>query len=271
MRLPIYQIDAFTDEVFRGNPAAICPLNNWPEDSILQSIAAENNPAETAFFTEVDRAGRYRLRWFTPTNEVALSGHATLASAYVIFRYLSPQLQAVVFDTASGDLMVTRSQDGFHAMDFPALPPERVPEEEARATLDGIADTLGVRPQELWRATYLMAVYEDEASIRDLRYSVRLAEVLEAIDVWGLIVTAPGETYDFVSRFFAPSRGIPEDPVTGSAHCTLAPYWARRTGRDSFSAYQVSARGGRVLCTVRGDRVELRGRCAPYLEGTLIV
>jgi PhzF family phenazine biosynthesis protein len=272
MRLPIYQVDAFADGVFTGNPAAVCPLESWLADDLMQAIAQENNLAETAFFV-AEAPGRYRLRWFTPAAEVDLCGHATLASAHVVFSRLHPDLAAVTFDTRSGPLTVTRTGDGLMAMDMPALPPESMPREESAPILDHIGEALGARPYDLWRAVNLLALYETEAELRSLTLSSRLEEVLADAGYWGLIVTAPADSdsHDFVSRFFAPAKGVPEDPVTGSAHCTLAPYWSAVTGQREVVGYQASARGGTVHCAVASNRVTLKGRCADYLEGTITV
>lgn len=259
MKIRLFQIDAFTSRLFGGNPAAVCPLEAWLEDGTLQAIAAENNLAETAFF--VGGGGRYELRWFTPTVEVDLCGHATLASALVVFRHLEPSLEAVAFRSKSGELRVTRSGDVL-TLDFPSLPPSRceVPEPLARA--------LGRTPLELWSARDYMAVYGSEQEVRALAPDI---DGLAAVDRFGVIVTAPGDARDFVSRFFAPRQGVPEDPVTGSAHCTLVPYWAHRLGKSRLHALQVSRRGGELFCEDRGDRVAIGGRAVQFLEGTIEV
>ncbi len=278
MELPLYQIDAFTDRVFAGNPAAVCPLTEWMDDDILQRIAAENNLSETAFFVAQPEKGpnHFHLRWFTPTDEVDLCGHATLASAYVVFNDLMPDLTTVFFETRSGTLVVERGEEGRLSMDFPALPPH--PIENAGVLMDRLGEALGKRPLDLQRAVNLLAVFETEDDVRRLRYGPGLAEALIEADAWGLIVTGPARDncpYDFVSRFFAPLKGVPEDPVTGSAHCTLTPYWAQRLGKTELQGFQASVRGGLVTCTAnpngQTDRVGLSGHCAPYLKGTITV
>lgn len=259
MRLPIYQIDAFTDRVFAGNPAAIVPLASWLPDAAMQKIAAENNLSETAFF--VPKGGDYELRWFTPSVEVDLCGHATLASAHLIFTTLAPGRDRVAFQTRSGVLNVTRTGD-LLALDFPARPPERCP------VPAGLADALGAPPVEVLGARDYLAVFAREADVRALAPDMGK---VAALDRFAVIATAPGDSCDFVSRFFAPAKGVPEDPVTGSAHCTLIPYWAKRLGRAKLRARQISARGGELVCEDRGDRVTIAGRAALYLEGSIYV
>lgn len=257
MRIPLYQIDAFTGRLFRGNPAAVCPLEEWLEDEQMQAIAAENNLSETAFF--VRRGEGYQLRWFTPKVEVDLCGHATLASAFVILSYLEPAREEVRFETRSGELVVRRNGD-LLAMDFPAREPWRC---ECPVTL---SQALGKPPLEVWEARDYMAVYESEDEVRALAPDMG---ALVVVGHFAVIVTAPGREADFVSRFFAPAAGVPEDPVTGSAHCTLVPYWARRLGKTQLQARQVSARGGELFCVYRGERVTIAGRAVRYLEGTI--
>ncbi|MGH7730639.1 MAG: PhzF family phenazine biosynthesis protein [Candidatus Eiseniibacteriota bacterium] len=264
MRLPLYQIDAFASAVFSGNPAAVCPLEHWLPDGTMQSIAAENNLAETAFFVPRPRAaeGRdYDLRWFTPEAEIDLCGHATLASGYLVLTALEPARADVTFHTKSGPLTVSRAGEDF-SMDFPARPPERCPPPA------GLEAALGAAPKEVWRSRDLMAVFEAEEDVRALKPSF---DGIRALGVFGVIATAPGREADFVSRFFAPLMGVPEDPVTGSAHCTLVPYWARRLGRSRLRARQISPRGGELRCEDRGERVTLAGRAVKYLEGTIEV
>lgn len=259
MKIPIYQVDAFTSRVFSGNPAAVCPLEAWLPDPTLQAIAAENNLSETAYL--VGRGGEYAIRWFTPATEVDLCGHATLASAHVVFSRLETGLAELHFSSRSGPLSVTRDGD-LLSLDFPARPPAPCP---APA---GLAEALGQPPRQVLAARDLMAVYDDEGVVRGLRPDMgRIA----ALDTFAVIVTAPGRDCDFVSRFFAPAKGVPEDPVTGSAHCALIPYWSRRLGKARLHARQVSARGGELYCELRGDRVAIAGRAAPYLEGTIEV
>lgn len=255
----IFQIDAFTDRLFAGNPAAICPLQTWLPDATMQAIAAENNLAETAFFVPTDDG--YDLRWFTPTVEVDLCGHATLASAYLIFNRLEPGLQEVSFSTRSGTLSVTHDGDVL-VMDFPSLPAEAVDSPEA------LAAGLGATPVEVRRATNYLAVFDTEADVAAL---VPDMARLATLHPYGVIATAPGKSVDFVSRYFAPAHGVPEDPVTGSAHCTLTPYWANRLGKVTLKGRQISARGGEVICEDRGDRVTIGGRAVLYLEGSITV
>lgn len=257
MEIPFYQVDAFTDRVFKGNPAAVCPLEQWLEDNVLQSIAAENNLSETAFF--IPEPGGYHLRWFTPTTEVELCGHATLASAYVLMNLLQPELQEVCFRAMSGELRVKREGD-LYALDFPSRPPQRI-----EPPSDFVA-ALGVEPDEVWKSRDLMAVYDTERQVRALLPDMAK---LKAVDMYAAIVTSRGESADFVSRFFAPGRGVPEDPVTGSAHCTLVPFWAARLGKKSLRAHQVSQRGGELICEDRGDRVKIAGRAALFAEGVI--
>jgi predicted PhzF superfamily epimerase YddE/YHI9 len=259
MKLPLYQIDAFTGELFAGNPAAVCPLEQWLPDRVLQSIAAENNLSETAFF--IPEGDGYHLRWFTPTTEVDLCGHATLASAYVVLEYLTPGRDAVTFSSRSGPLTVARAKEGRLAMDFPSRPPAPCPTPEA------LVAGLGKAPVQLLRSRDYMAVYETEEEVRGLRPRM---DLLAASLGW-VIVTASGTESDFVSRFFAPGAGIPEDPVTGSAHCTLIPYWAGRLGKSRLYARQVSARGGELWCEDQGERVCIAGQAVRYLEGWIFV
>lgn len=263
MKIPLYQIDAFTTKLFRGNPAVVCPLEKWPKDVVMQQMAAENNVPETAFFA--GRDGKYRLRWFTPTQEVDLCGHATLAAAWVYFTYMDKKRKSVFFATKSGLLGVTRADADLLAMDFPAWRPERV---EPPA---GLAEALGAAPQEVWAARDYMAVYETEDEVRALRPDMgRLMQ----LDKQGVIVTARAlrrRVTDFVSRYFAPRAGIPEDPVTGSAHCILTPYWAERLQKERLTAQQVSRRGGELYCMMRGDRVVIAGRAVLYLRGAVEV
>jgi predicted PhzF superfamily epimerase YddE/YHI9 len=257
MRTPIFQIDAFAAQRFLGNPAAVMPMDRFLDDATLQSIAAENNLAETAFL--VPAGSDYRLRWFTPTDEVPLCGHATLASAAVVMERLEPGRSAVVFHSASGPLAVKRIASGY-LMDFPQRPCARV------APPPGLAAALGVVPAEVCadESNYL-ALLESARVLRSLAPDIA---AIARLDRGGVIVTAPGDGgYDFVSRYFAPAKGIAEDPVTGSAHCMLAPYWAKKLGKTEFRAFQASPRGGQVVCRLVGDRIELEGSCVFYLEG----
>lgn len=257
MRIPIYQVDAFSKCLFAGNPAAVCPLESWLPDAQMQRIAAENNLAETAFF--VRNGGRFALRWFTPAVEVDLCGHATLASAYIVLTKLGWNEQAVRFDTKSGELVVTRDGD-LLSMDFPARPP--VPCDMHPDLLPALGGT----PELVLAARDYLVIYRSEGEVRALAPDL---ERLKAIDRFAVIVTAPGDRADFVSRFFAPAKGVPEDPVTGSAHCTLIPYWSERLGKTVLHALQVSQRGGELWCESKGDRVKMSGHAVCFLEGSI--
>jgi PhzF family phenazine biosynthesis protein len=257
VRVPLYQVDAFTTRRFSGNPAAVMVLDHFPDDALLQAIAAENNLAETAFL--VPEAGNYRLRWFTPRVEVPLCGHATLASGAVVMERLEPSRTRVTFHSASGPLEVTRTHSGY-SMDLPARltrsvsPPPQLGDALGAPALEVVADEFNY--------TVLL---KDEPTLRGLEPDIA---AIARLDRGGVIVTAPGAAeYDFVSRFFTPAKGIAEDPVTGSAHCALVPYWAKRLAKTSFLAYQASKRGGEIACRLVGDRVELNGACVFYLEG----
>ena len=258
MNIPIYQVDAFTLGPFSGNPAAVCPLDDWLDDATMQSIAAENNLAETAFIVANEKG--YDLRWFTPAIEVDLCGHATLAAAYVVLNHLQPDLDSVSFDTMSGALTVTRDGERL-SMDFPARAPTPASVTEA------LADALGEAPSEAHQSRDILALYDDEATVR--RLSPDQAGLLALDEGLGVIVTAKGDTVDFVSRFFVPKAGIAEDPVTGSAHCTLVPFWAERLGRSKLVAHQVSPRGGELHCEQRGERVIMSGQCTLFLTGNI--
>ena len=255
MEIPIYQVDAFAEEPFEGNPAAVCPLSDWLDDSLLRDIAAENNLSETAFF--VEREGEYELRWFTPENEVDLCGHATLATAYVIFEELSYERDVLRFKTQSGELEVYR-EGNYFSMDFPSRPPE--PSDRDESIIGG----LGVEPASVFESRDYMAVYDSEEQIKAIDPDMNLLKK----GAWtGIIATAEGKTVDFVSRFFAPGEGIPEDPVTGSAHCTLVPYWSERLGKKNLKARQVSSRGGQLVCQDLGDRVKIKGSAVLFMKG----
>jgi PhzF family phenazine biosynthesis protein len=259
MRLPIYQIDAFSSRVFGGNPAAIVPLESWLPEETMQAIAAENNLAETAFF--VREGAHYGLRWFTPTVEVDLCGHATLASAHLLFAQLAHDGGQVDFMTRSGKLTVTR-QDDLLALELPARPPEPC------ARPAGLDKALGQAPVTVLGARDYFCVYERESDVRALAPSM---EQVAALDRFAVIVTAPGDSCDFVSRFFAPGAGVPEDPVTGSAHCTLVPFWSKRLNKRKLTARQISARGGELKVDLDGDRVRLGGQAVTVLRAELLV
>lgn len=261
MKIPIYQVDAFASEVFSGNPAAVCVLGAWLEDCVLQNIAMENQLSETAFL--VRNAEGFDLRWFTPAMEVSLCGHATLAAAKVLFDLREWRDPAIRFQTRRHGVLTVERRGELLEMDFPSLPTRAVP------TPEGLAAALGVEPRHvLESAEDWLAVLDDEAAVRGLKPDFA---ALEKMPCRCVVPTARGETVDFVSRAFAPRLGIPEDPVTGSAHCVLAPYWAGVLGKNELHAFQVSARGGEVFCRSAGGRVKLAGRAAVYLEGTIHV
>jgi len=261
MKIPLYQVDAFASRLFSGNPAAVCPLDAWLPDQMLQSIAAENNLAETAYY--VRTGDHYELRWFTPAVEIDLCGHATLASAHIILS-VRKELNAsrVVFSTRkSGELTVERDGD-LYALDFPARAP--VPCDIHPMLIEA----LGKAPQTILAARDYVCVYGTQGEVLDVTPDM---QKLATVDKFAVIITAPGEDCDFVSRFFAPAKGVPEDPVTGSAHCTLIPYWAARLGKSKLFARQLSQRRGELWCEDRGERVRIAGHAAEYLEGVIEV
>jgi PhzF family phenazine biosynthesis protein len=260
MELRIYQVDAFAERLFGGNPAAVCPLDAWLPDDVMQQIAAENNLAETAFYVPADWG--FQIRWFTPTVEVDLCGHATLASAHVVFAHDRPKDDVVEFASKSGLLKVKREGE-LLVLDFPAdtVEPVTVPQM--------LIDALGREPIETYKGkTDYLLVYGVEEHVAGL--TPDLCD-LAMVPARGIIVTAPGREVDFVSRFFAPQVGVPEDPVTGSAHTTLTPYWSARLGKRELSAMQLSKRQGRLRCRLAGTRVEIAGRAVPYLSGTISI
>lgn len=258
--LPVYVVDAFTDCAFRGNPAAVCLYERWLPDEILQAVAAENNLSETAFLVPLGED--WELRWMTPTTEVDLCGHATLASAYVLFHEVQPERQDVRFHTKSGVLEVTREGEQI-VLDFPARPPEPC------AAPPGLAWALDAEPIEVLRSSHdVLAAFEREPQVRGLRPS--MDQLLE-LGSQGVIVTAPGDEVDFVSRYFAPAVGVPEDPVTGAAHCTLTPYWSRRLGKKKLRACQVSQRGGSLTVEDCGERVHIGGRAVLVMRGEILL
>src|ERR1700693_225108 len=242
MNFPIYQIDAFTSRLFRGNPAAVVVLNEWLPDGVMVAVAAENNLSETAFI--ILQAEVVPLRWFTPTIEVDLCGHATLAAAHVILNSYRPGQDSVRFATRSGELIVAR-QNELLRMDFPARPGKSI------GVSDALVAALGARPREALIARDVLAIFDSEDQIRELRPDMNR---VAALDAFAVIASAKGKEVDFVSRFFAPAAGVPEDPVTGSAHCTLTPYWSAKLGKNDFLGYQASRRGGVVRVRVRGNR-----------------
>ena len=262
MEIAFYQVDAFAEKAFAGNPAAVCPLDEPLDAEVMQKIALENNLSETAFVVpRAGKAGEYDLRWFTPGAEVDLCGHATLASAWVLYNRTGETAERISFHTRSGVLGVGRRADGMLVMDFPALEAREAP------LPDGFVEAIGRKPVKFLRAVKNMAVYESEAEVRaiapDFGYIKSMAEG------FGLIVTAPGDACDCASRYFAPQVGVNEDPVTGSAHCTIVPYWAKRLGKTDIHARQVSARGGDLFCRDLGARVEIAGNAVLVISGTL--
>ncbi len=260
MTIPIYQVDAFTEELYGGNPAAICPLTEWLPAPQMQKIAAENNLAETAFF--IPQGNDYELRWFTPELEIDLCGHATLATAHILFTELGYEREVIHFHTLkAGTLSVHRNGDKY-MLDFPS----RIPE-SAQAPA-GLLEAIGGNAVEILRSRDYFLVFENESAIEALNPDFF---ALSKIDSVGFIVTAPGDDCDFVSRFFAPSAGINEDPVTGSAHCNLIPYWANRLGKDNMHAFQISARRGELWCQLKGDRVLMSGKAVTYLKGEIYI
>ncbi|MGC1515557.1 MAG: PhzF family phenazine biosynthesis protein [Maribacter sp.] len=262
MNQKIYQIDAFTTSVFHGNPAAVCILTSWAPDDLMQNIAAENNLAETAFAVKSDRG--YELRWFTPELEVDLCGHATLATAFVLFNYYGIKENTLRFiSQRSGVLFVQRNTDGSMTLDFPTDELSAVPPQNR------INEAIGVTPLETFKGTsdYLL-IYESQEAIEAISPNFHL---LNELDCRGVIVSAPGNDVDFVSRFFAPQCGIPEDPVTGSAHTTLAPYWSKKLGKTNLSAKQCSKRGGMLTCEYVGERTKISGHAVCYLIGEIIL
>jgi len=271
MELRIWQVDAFADKLFEGNPAAVIPIEAWLPDDRMQAIAAENNLSETAFVVPATPGNfaNCHLRGFTPEVEVPLCGHATLASAHVIFTSLAPALGTVTFATKSGELVVNRGSDGILEMALPAY--HAVPHPEAEEFGEALEEALDIAPRELLKANYAIAIFETVDEILEAESDSTLAEALEEFGEDGIIITAAGGDtgFDFVSRFFVPGKGVAEDPVTGSAHAALAPLWAKRLGKPRLKARQLSARGGTLDCEEQGERVLIRGRVTPYLEGII--
>ncbi len=260
MKLDIYQVDAFAKEVFKGNPAAVCPLDEWLDAELMQKIALENNLSETAYFVKKDDI--YEIRWFTPTFEIDLCGHATLASAFVIFECIKAEKSLIKFHShKSGKLTVEKNGDVL-TLDFPSRSVTRCDAPE------GLIEAIGKQPKEILKARDYFLVYETEQEILDI--APNFSKLLE-IDAHGFIVTARGETSDFVSRFFAPEVGVFEDAVTGSSHCNLIPFWAERLGKNELFGKQISARGGELFCELRGDRVKIGGNAVLYLRGEITV
>lgn len=267
MEIPLYIVDAFTNSPFQGNPAAICPLTAWLDDSVMQNIAAENNLSETAFLVPAkNKKNEYELRWFTPATEVDLCGHATVASAFVLDLDKKTAAPEYRFQSKSGELIVSREEDFFY-LDFPARPLTQ-PESE-QSLLNEVESCFNIRPTAVTMGgQVLIAEFENEAVIRSLQPDIPR---IKTLDCRALNVTAKGDACDFVSRFFAPRVGIDEDPVTGSAHCGLIPYWHRITGKAEMLARQVSARGGELRCRYAGDRVFIGGQAVLYSSGRIFL
>lgn len=261
MKLQLFQVDAFTDQVFKGNPACVVPLSEWLDDQILLKIAKENAVAETAFF--IDKGDHFHLRWFTPEIEMDLCGHATLAAAHVIRSELIYNRKEIIFETESGRLVVSEAQ-GLYTMDFPSRPPQTA------VLPDNIEQSLNIQPQAVFKARDYVLLYENEQDILDIQIDRVLFDQLN-LDPGGVIVTAQGNDFDFVSRFFTPQASILEDPVTGSAHCSLIPFWSEKLQKTNMSAHQVSERGGTLYCQLKTDRVLISGKAKTYLIGTIDV
>ncbi|MCL4509822.1 MAG: PhzF family phenazine biosynthesis protein [Bacteroidetes bacterium] len=259
MKIPIYQIDAFTEERFHGNPAAVCILENWLPDELMQHIAAENNLAETAFV--VPKGDAFELRWFTPKIEIDLCGHATLATAYAYKEHLNYQSDEITFKTKSGILKVIYGGD-FMSMIFPRRPGEPC------SVPDNLINGINAKPAEVLKSRDYLVILNNEDEIRNLKPDF---EKLKTLDCLGVIVTAKGWDVDFVSRFFAPNAGVPEDPVTGSSHSTLIPYWSKKLGKNKLTALQLSERGGKLFCEDLGDKVKIAGKAVTYLVGEISV
>ena len=263
MQLPIYQVDAFTNTLYKGNPAAVCPLNEWLPKSTMQAIAAENNLAETAFF--VKKGADFDLKWFTPTVEIDLCGHATVATAKIIYDYLGYTEPEIRFHSNSGLLTVSREGDWLY-LNFPSYPPVQVETPPA-----GLLEGLGItQAQAIWkgRTNDYMVVLDSQEIIQNLLPDFR---ILKSVAARGIIVTAKGDEVDFVSRFFGPASGIDEDPVTGSAHTVLTPYWSEKLGKTSISATQGGVRKGQLHCVLKGDRVDLMGKAQTYMQGSIFI
>ena len=258
MKIPIYQVDAFTSKIFEGNPAAVCPLEEWISENTMQNIAQENNLSETAFF--VRRDNDFEIRWFTPLAELDLAGHPTLASAHIILKELSIDLDKLIFRTKINDTLNVTHNNNTYLMDFPAREPE------IDNNINQITEALGSKPKELYRHRDAVAVFDTEEEVKTIYPNM---EKLKNLEYPAVIVTARGNNVDFVSRNFAPKLGIPEDPVTGSAHCELIPYWSKVLNKKELLAHQISQRGGKLYCTHNGDRVTIGGEAVTFLRGEI--
>ncbi len=258
MKVPIYQVDAFTSEVFKGNPAAVCPLKEWLPDEVMQNIAMENNLSETAFFIEDNEF--YQIRWFTPKSELDLAGHPTLATAHILLNQFKIDKHELIFKTKIGDTLKVTINDNLYLMDFPSRPPKRVNE------IDLLSEALGKEPIEILAHRDLIAVFNNQDEISSLNPDL---EKLKQIDYPSVVVTSKGNHSDFVSRNFAPKLGIPEDPVTGSSHCELIPYWSNKINKKEMIAFQISERGGKIYCTNKNSRVLIGGKAITFLRGEI--
>ena len=264
MKLNIYQVDAFTDKIFGGNPAAIVPLRHWIDEELMQKIAMENNVSETAFFVPSDNGSEasYDIRWFTPSLEIDLCGHATLASAYIIKTFLEPHVQEISFTTQKASVLKTFIKDGLYTLDFPARMPV------ATTAPQKLLQCLGnVATIEILKSRDFFVVLPDEEAVKNIEPDFSLMKELKA----GVIITAKGQTADIVSRFFYPAAGVDEDPVTGSAHCNIIPYWSEKLGTSKIFARQLSKRGGDLWCEYRGDRVLMSGNCVLFMTGEISI
>ena len=260
-RIKIFQVDAFTNNLFSGTPAAVCLLDNWLSDEVMQLIALENNLSETAFL--IKKKDKFFLRWFTPKVEIDLCGHATLASAHIIFSELQYTSDHIEFNIKSGDVLTVYRNDNLYTMNFPAYEPKIVEHNS-----EELYNAFGVRPTLFLYCKYGLVVFNNEEEI--IKIAPNLS-VIEKLSYDGIIVTAPGDNVDFVSRFFAPKFGIPEDPVTGGAHCELIPYWSKRLNKKNMIAKQLSKRGGVIYCSYLGDRVTIGGKATTYMQGELLM
>ena len=258
MKIPLYQVDAFTSKIFNGNPAAVCPLEDWIDDHIMQKIAQENNLSETAFF--IKNKTEFDIRWFTPVSELDLAGHPTLAAAHVILQELGLNLNEIIFNTKIKDILKVTYNKNLYIMDFPSRNPK------IENNFEKVTDALGKRPKELYRHRDAVAVFDNEEDIKNISPNI---EKIKKLDYPAVIITAPGEKVDFVSRNFAPKLGIPEDPVTGSAHCELIPYWSKKLKKKQLLARQISERGGELYCSNNHDRVTIGGKAVTFLRGEI--
>lgn len=258
MKIPIYQVDAFTSELFKGNPAAICPLKSWLPDKMMQEIAKENNLSETAFF--INQNNIFDIRWFTPVAELDLAGHPTLAAAHVIINELNFKLNKIIFKTKINDTLTVTYKNNLFIMNFPSRPPK------LEGNLELVSEALGKKPKTLLYHRDAIAVFDNEEDIKSISPNM---EKLKKLDYPSVIITAPGNKVDFVSRNFAPKLGIPEDPVTGSAHCELIPYWSKILNKKKLFAHQISDRGGKLYCTHNEDRVTIGGEAITFLRGII--